>query len=467
MNALLLSCILLLIQGIPLPSQQNGTITGVLKDGAGRPAAGVRIAAVPRPDSAEDLIAGTAAMNSIAETDEQGRYTLENVPPGRYFVSAGNLNLPTYYPGTQALAEGKMIAVAAGEKITAIDFTLKDSSAGRAIGAGQPSTFTIPLNLLVENGAKVPRFGGGKVTGVRLTSTTSGGSVFAPVTQPYFQLGVGTANYEIIIEGLPEGYTVKSVKYGSTDINDARLRLTPAPAGTPPGQTISVFSGPFSTTVTLGAATATVQTLISSLQGTPVQMPLPQTLSITLARAPNPTRSGVSVSGQFPPDVRGAFLSGRSFAIYTDDSFEFFGVEPGRYSLMAFGNAQKAYGASLVIGNQDVRDLEVDETSALPLNARISTPPGAIANRPPGRLPLAAVRGKIADVENGDLLTRGDVFLVGDNWVGHPLRDDGKFEFEKLLPGKYAIEVKAQGYPTFRREFEIEDQDIELDLKSN
>jgi hypothetical protein len=465
MNSLLLSLILFIAQGVPLSTQQTGTITGVLKDSAGRPAAGVRIAAVPRPDSAEDLLAGTAAMSSIAETDELGRYTLENIPPGRYFVSAGNLNIPTFYPGTQALAEGKMIAVAAGEKISAIDFTLKDSSAGRAIGTAQPSTFTVPLDLLAENGAKIPRFGDGKTTGVRLTSTTAGVSAFAPVTQPYFSLGAGTATYEITVEGLPEGYTVKSVRYGSTDINDRRLRITPAPAGTPLGQTINVLSGagPVARSIIPG----TFQTIISSIQGATVQMPIPQTLSITLSRAPNPARSGVSVTGQFPPSIRGAFLSGNSFAIYTDDSFEFFGVQPGRYSLMAFGTAQKTYGASLVIGNQDVRDVELDETSALPLNARTATPPDAAGNRQPGRLPLAAVRGKIVDAESGELLTRGEVFLVGDYWVGRPLSDDGKFAFEKLLPGKYALEVKAVGYPTFRREFEIEEQDVELDVRSN
>jgi hypothetical protein len=404
-------------------------------------------------------------MSSIAETDEQGRFTLDNVPPGRYFVSAGNLNLPTYYPGTQALAEGKIIAVAAGEKITAIDFTLKDSSAGRAIGSAQPLTFTIPLDLLAENGVKIPRFGAGKITGVRLTSTAGGYSVFAPVNEPYFSLAPGAANYEITVEGLPDGYSVKSVKYGSTEISDARLRITPAAPGTPSGQTSSIVTG-FGTAVTAGNLQVFVSSM-SALQGTLLQMPIPQTLSVTLARAPNPSRSGVSVTGQFPPTIRGAFLSGASFAIYVDNSFEFFGVQPGRYSLMAFGNAQKTYGASLVIGNQDVRDVELEETSALPLNARTATPPGAAADRQPGRLPLAAVRGKIVDAESGELLTRGDVFLVGDYWVGRPLNADGTFEFEKLLPGKYAIEVKAVGYATFRREFEVEEQDIELDLKSN
>ena len=59
----------------------------------------------------------------------------------------------------------------------------------------------------------------------------------------------------------------------------------------------------------------------------------------------------------------------------------------------------------------------------------------------------------------------GDVFLIGDNWVSSPLNADGEFEFSRLLPGKYALEVKAVGYTTFRREFEIDEQDLVFRLR--
>jgi hypothetical protein len=44
--------------------------------------------------------------------------------------------------------------------------------------------------------------------------------------------------------------------------------------------------------------------------------------------------------------------------------------------------------------------------------------------------------------------------------------EEGKFEFLKLLPGKYEIEVQAVGYPTLRREVVVEDQDVDLELKA-
>ncbi len=88
----------LLIQGIPV--QQGGTVTGVLRDSQGNPLAGVRMAAVAHASSIEETITA-AAMAGLAETDEQGRFTLENIPPGRYSIAAGRLDLQTYYPGTQ------------------------------------------------------------------------------------------------------------------------------------------------------------------------------------------------------------------------------------------------------------------------------------------------------------------------------------------------------------------------------
>ena len=83
-------------QGIPVLPNESGTITGVLRNAAGMPAAGVRVGAVQQPESVSDL-AGATAMVSIAETDETGRYRLENVPPGRYYIAAGRVDFPSFF----------------------------------------------------------------------------------------------------------------------------------------------------------------------------------------------------------------------------------------------------------------------------------------------------------------------------------------------------------------------------------
>lgn len=460
MTSLLLSFILW-AQGIPVQPTQGGTITGVLRDSAGRPAAGIRVSAVARPDSIEEVIGGASAMSSIAETDVQGRYALENVPPGRYFVAAGILNVPTYYPGTQAMAEGKIVTVTAGGTVAGIDFAIKDSSGGRIIGTGGGIAiggFAIPLDIRVETGAKMPIFGGGKVTGVRAVPVGGGSAITATVMDPSLPLQPTTAEYRVTMEGLPDAYAVKSMTYGNTVITDGILRLGAAPAV------------PVVPAVPAGISTAAgfLAYLNAIGHGGALQAPIPQTLSVLLMRTAVPAIPGVRVTGEFTPTIRGAFLSGASAAIYLDHSYEFVGVQPGRHALTAFGsNANTAFAASIIIGDQDINGIELEETSALPLNTRTPTPPGPAGNRAPGRVPLAAVRGKIVDAETGEPLTQGDVFLVGDYWLGHPLNSDGTFEFGKLLPGKYEIEVKAVGYPTFRREFAIDEQDMELQVKSD
>jgi hypothetical protein len=446
----------LLAQGIPVQPTQGGTISGVLKDSAGRPAVGIRVGAVPRPDSLDELTGSTGAMSSLGETDEQGRFTLENVPPGRYFVAAGVLSFPTYYPGTQAMAEGRVITVTAGGAVPGIDFTLRDSSGGRIIGTGGGQTvggFAIPLDIRVEAGGKIPIFGAGKVTGIRAVPVAGGNAVTASVTDGSLPLQPTIPEYRISMEGLPAGYTVKSMNYGNAEIRDGILKLV-ASSNPPPAGQAATLTG------------ANILTLLGQLGST--QAAIPQTLSIVLSRGAAAKVSGVSITGQFDLTIRGAFLSGVSAAIYLDRSFEFSGVQPGRHALTAFSSGAKGtFAASLIVGDRNIAGVELEQTSVLPLNARTPTPPGPAENRPPGRLPLAAVRGKIMDGETGALLTQGDVYLVGDYWTGQPLKSDGRFEFGKLLPGKYQLEVKAVGYPTFQHEFSIDERDLELEVKSN
>src|SRR6185436_5874391 len=164
------------LQGVPVLADQSGTITGVLKDPSGKPAPGVRISAIAVPDSGTD-IADASAMVSLAATDETGRYRLENVPPGRYYVSAGRVDFPTYYPGTQALARGTVILITPKVVVDGIDFSMQDSSARVSAppfpGAGG-LTFSLPLQVKIEGGAKLPVFSPSGFLVIRLTNASNG-----------------------------------------------------------------------------------------------------------------------------------------------------------------------------------------------------------------------------------------------------------------------------------------------------
>src|SRR5687767_1301434 len=99
----------ILLQGIP--TQQGGKVTGVLRDSLGRPLAGVRMGAVARGASLEQIATEGTSMAGLTETDEQGRFVLEDIPPGRYSIAAGRLDLQTFYPGTQSIVDARVLTV--------------------------------------------------------------------------------------------------------------------------------------------------------------------------------------------------------------------------------------------------------------------------------------------------------------------------------------------------------------------
>jgi ferric-dicitrate binding protein FerR (iron transport regulator)/Spy/CpxP family protein refolding chaperone len=101
-----------------------GSVTGVVRTTAGKPASGVRVTAM-RSDAADNTL---RAMASLAVTDEAGRYRLENVPPGDYYITAGRVDVPTFYPGTLEMAKGTALPVSSAATIPDIDFVVQDAS---------------------------------------------------------------------------------------------------------------------------------------------------------------------------------------------------------------------------------------------------------------------------------------------------------------------------------------------------
>jgi hypothetical protein len=124
---------LLLLQGPEQLRLQTGVIQGEIRGVDGRPAAGVRVSAVPdRPASGAAVL---DTMSVLAETDASGRYSLESIPPGRYRIAAGLIDSLSYYPGVSSLESARSVVVSAGATVTAIDFTLARSAGVRVAGS--------------------------------------------------------------------------------------------------------------------------------------------------------------------------------------------------------------------------------------------------------------------------------------------------------------------------------------------
>ncbi len=433
MIVILLALAMLTAQGIPVLPNQGGTVTGILRTSSGTPAAGVRVSALARPEATKDL-STSAALASLAETDASGRYRLENIPPGRYYIVAGNIDVPTFYPGSLTANEGIVILISPGVVVPDIDFALNGVSASRAVSSGAQGrpTWIVPIQARIEGGDRLPIFAEGFFPILRFTRTGA-----APIVT-----GLGSANvsvpdteYRVNVENLPEGYSLKSLTFGSTDLRINPLKLDPNTSA------VSNFAA---------------------------ILPVTQVLSVVLDHPLAPERKGVRVSGRIRGDPnRSIYISGSPGSVYTDGTFEFLGVLPGRHTVVTLDNPgrERSVGASIVVGNREVQGLELEETSIVPLAAGRPAQPGSSENvDSSARLPLATIRGRVVDGITGDAFDAGRVVVNGDHALTFSLEAEGRFEIPRLLPGSYMLEVTAYGVGTVTRTVLLDDKDENLDF---
>jgi 5-hydroxyisourate hydrolase-like protein (transthyretin family) len=110
MRGILFSVLLFSFQGA-------GVVTGRVSKTDGSPVVGVRVAAI------ESSSRNSEALMSIAQTDSEGRYRLENVPPGSYYIAAGPLDSLHYFPGSSDLSRATAVAVGVGATVGPLNFT--------------------------------------------------------------------------------------------------------------------------------------------------------------------------------------------------------------------------------------------------------------------------------------------------------------------------------------------------------
>ena len=462
-----LLALLYFAQGIP--PQQGGTVTGVLRDAEGKPVPGVRMAAVARPDSIEDA-AGGAAMAGLAQTDEQGRYTLENVPPGRYYIAAGRLDLQTYFPGTQTMAEATAVTIPPGATLSGIDFVLNNTSFGRStsgaiFGAGG-ITASVPLQIKVENGGKLPVSANGSFITVLLQS--AGMNLGRPIGNGAIAIpGPVTADFQVTVQNLPDTYVVKSITYGSTDITRGTFRLTPANF-TPTGST-AILNNPFppSPPGQLPASNTVVTGTLVRQQNVPTTPP--STLTITLNAVSPPGGDGVRVSGETGHATRRLlFISGKPGVLFSDWTFEFRGVPPGRHVIATENSPGPPMAVVVVVGNTNVEGIKLQETQLLPADIRTPSEPLPAGEYKPGTtVPLARVTGTVLEEVTRARISEGSVMVSAGNYSrSFPIDTNGQFETFHLLPGTYDLKLQIFGHSTSSRTIVVDDKDHNLELTS-
>src|SRR5215467_8866616 len=130
---------LLMLQVNPGPT---GIASGTVSSSNGSPAAGIRIFAIPAGTS-DSVSVNSSVFESLTQTDSAGRYRLV-VPPGRYYIGAGSVTSPTYYPNTTNISAAKAVVVSADSTLDNINFSQYTAPAPALGGLGALAISPLP-----------------------------------------------------------------------------------------------------------------------------------------------------------------------------------------------------------------------------------------------------------------------------------------------------------------------------------
>ena len=123
--------------------ERTGAIVGRIADTNGEGLLGIEIVALQKNDF-RGHITLVPVYSSRASTNDLGQFRLFNLPPGEYFVVATPAHAPrdvgttrrsgfvtTYYPGTQARRNARLVVVRAGRDVANVNFSLASGPLAR------------------------------------------------------------------------------------------------------------------------------------------------------------------------------------------------------------------------------------------------------------------------------------------------------------------------------------------------
>jgi hypothetical protein len=379
----------------------DAVITGTISSSEGLPAEGLRVIAMPLPDGTT-----TQTMASLAQTDSLGRFRLEDLPAGSYYITVGALEFPSFYPGVKSQAEAVAVTVEAGKTVSGINFRL-----------------VRPFNLRVT----------GRILG--FPRGTPPGLVRANLAPNGNQTASGPMEVPVQADGTYEFLKVSPGRYA--------LRFLPAVAQ-PPANPLMVDDKDVSIDVPVQTAFIVGRVVVDDGSKLPVATnpanPEPPALVNLVAFRPTPG-GGATVGGRGGGrGGRGGGIAGQQvgFAPRADGFFIFTGA-PGEYQVVS---NRLPYGYS-------IKSVSVKE-SVPQIQVTLTTEPSPAA--PPGVKVSGRITGIGAGLAGGPLLITAQG-QGGQNALGGaeqriaeaPVRSDGTFEILRVTPGLLNLNLSAPG----------------------
>jgi hypothetical protein len=465
----------LLVQGQAGTTVETGAVTGRLSSRNGAPAASVRIAAMP---VADDKTTGTVLVG-ISQTDESGSYRLADIPPGRYYIFAGLIDHPNYYPGTVTLSDATVVTVDSGATVANVDFFLVRPVSMKVSGrlSGSASPRDVPSMSLTLSPRSSVR------TGISMSTTVAanGTFTFSPVLPGEYVIastarGVASVNVTVTDDD------VQDVELPTVDCNagvEVRGRLAGVPVA--PVERVSLTGARFRCTADVGVLPdgsfvfSSVPDDAYSVRLTPTPVGwsasslVVQSRNIADLEIPLPIardvrgRVVVEDGSTIPRLARGVPLSIQargpsSNQVFTqnvdDDGFFALRVIKGRYRI-AMPAVPMGYSLKSITSSEFL-DLTLQPLDVTESGTEIRITLGLQARSPAG----VQVSGRIIPPAAGALSTPEGVLLVSSSggrntrFLSTTVEGDGSFEFQGVAPGRYDLQTFPDS-PAALREIDV------------
>lgn len=315
-----------------LAQTQGGVISGRIVSFDGTPAAQKRVVAQAVLERA-DVALGASMLAGLTQTDNDGQFRLENVPPGRYYIVLDPLEVPSYFPGVTKPERATIVSVADGSVIQGMDFKIPDFDGGKVYGRLAPPPRPLTSAVVVEM-SKNPNL-----------SALSGASVLQAILNlpPNAAITVSAAG---IITSLNSSQTVSTAVNADGTFEFPKARKGSYIISTNPGIGLSTRAVDIDDAdlrdIDLAAGTAAAITRGATVRGHVVGNPIPELIDdLTVALA------GRSITGA--PRV----------PVNPDGSFTFTNVQPGAYSAITIPSPNVDRQTAVSVGSQDIDDLQV------------------------------------------------------------------------------------------------------------
>jgi hypothetical protein len=328
-----------------LAQTQGGVISGRIVSVDGSPAAQKRVVAQAVLERA-DVALGASMLAGLTQTDNDGRFRLENIPPGRYYIVLDPLDVPSYYPGVTKPDRATIVTVSDASVIEGMDFKIPDFDGGKVYGRLDPpprpltgavmvNMVTNPnlagltslnalqaftLNLLSSTGTNV------NIAGA-LTSLSSSPAVSVPVkADGTFEFPKTRAGSYILLTSPGIGLSTRTVEIDGVDLRDVELIA--------------------------GTATAVARgvTVRGHIAGNPVPE-LMDGLTVAL------TDRSITGAPRVP--------------VNPDGSFTFTNVQPGSYVAITIPSPNVDKRTAVQVGSQDIDDIQVVPPATIEIPGRI------------------------------------------------------------------------------------------------